>query len=198
MENETIQQNLHYIKQIMADSRQTFVDNGLGLIGWGILCVTGIIVMYVCMLFQISLNALILWVAVVLAGFLWTLTINRRLRRQYRSCTFAYKMMRAVWLVCSLALMIVGFVGFYRIDVQILPALFAIIMGIGIALSGMIMGRRLIVGCAGGWWLGAILMFLFPWKHHFLVFAGLMVVFAILPGIALYSSWKKELQRKNP
>jgi hypothetical protein len=198
MENETIQQDLHFIKQIMADSRQAFVDNGLRLIGWGILCVTGIIAWYACMLFQVALNALILWAAVVLAGFLWTLTINRRLRRQYQSCTFAYKMMRAVWLVCGLALTIVGFVGFLRIDVQIMPALFAIIMGIGMALSGMIMGRRLIISCTGGWWLGAILMFLFPWKHYFLVFAGLMVTFAILPGIALYSSWKKELQQKNP
>lgn len=198
MENETIQQDLHFIKQIMADSRQAFVDNGLRLIGWGILCVTGIIAWYACMLFQIALNALILWAAVVLAGFLWTLTINRRLRRQYHSCTFAYKMMRAVWLVCGLALTIVGFVGFLRIDVQIMPALFAIIMGIGMALSGMIMGRWLIISCTGGWWLGAILMFFFPWKYYFLVFAGLMVVFAILPGIALYSSWKKELQRKNP
>ena len=56
--------------------------------------------------------------------------------------------------------------------------------------TGLLNGRKLDQKLSYGWWLGAVIMFMLPGKISFLIFAAMMIIFQVIPGIISYRSFK--------
>jgi hypothetical protein len=70
----------------------------------------------------------------------------------------------------------------------------AVILGVSYFVTGVIYGQRWISYLSIGWWLGAVITFIWSGMNSLLVFAFMMVVLQILPGIVFYKKFKKEFQ----
>jgi len=189
------QQELAFIKKVMADSRQIIIDDGRGFVFWGLLVSFGLLVTY----FSIAgrWEASLSWFWPVLIGIGWIYTISTEIRREKkrRVRTFAGKIMGGLWFSVGISATIFGFIGSlagaYH-GVYISPTI-SVVLGIGYLLSGLLYGKTWISLLSIGWWTGAIVMFFMQNLETILIMVGMMIFLQIIPGIILFKESKKEL-----
>lgn len=195
MENrDKIFEDLQYVKQIIADSKNLVVDNGIGFIIWGVIIIAGLLGTYIDIVLSGTQFSLEIWIILILGGWLYSLYkwyINRDRKKR---TTFAGRIMSATWLASGIAMTIIGFIGTYSgayKSVYISPII-AVILGIAFYVSSFLDENKLMKFIAPLWWLGSIYMFFFPGIHTILVMAFLMLFLQVIPGIILYKKYKSE------
>jgi hypothetical protein len=193
------QQELAFIKKVMADSRQIIVDDGKGFIFWGILIACGLFFTYLSIAGKWEFSLGWFWPALIAFGWIVTFVIEIRAEKKRSTKTFAGKIMGALWISCGVAMTILGFIGGITAayhNVFISPII-AVILGIAYLVSGVLQGKNWVSLLSIGWWAGAILMFYLQNLETLLIMVGMMIVFQTIPGTLLYLEWKKELQTVN-
>ena len=65
-------EDLAYIRQIMNDSKNIIIDNGMGFVIWGILVVIGLTITYAKIQFEWLIDTRIVWAVLIGAGWLYT------------------------------------------------------------------------------------------------------------------------------
>lgn len=200
MENkEQLYEDLQYIKQIVKDSRNVVVDNGIGFILWGILISLGLIGSYIDVKIPGDQFSGEIWIGLILIGWIFTYFQWYNHRGKVKKITFAGKIMSATWLSAGIAMTILGFIGTYSgayHGVYISPII-ASILGIAFYLTARITESKMMLYAAPVWWAGSIYMFIFPGINTLLVMAGLMLVLQITPGIIFYKKYKSDHQRNG-
>lgn len=91
---------------------------------------------------------------------------------------------------------LIGFLGMYSGALKAwgISPMMSSVLGIAYFISGIVYGDSWIKYLSLGWWGGAVVMFLLPSLHILLVFAAMMILFQIVPGIIFYIKWKNELK----
>lgn len=194
MKESDPQQEIAFIKQIMEDSRRIIIDDGKIYLIWGIFFLIGIAGEFAITAFNITVGSIYFWLGLMSCAWICTLWVVWKKRSWPRAQTFAGKILRAVWIACFIAMTILGFVGYFSGYVQaaVLADIIAAIIGIGYFVSGTISNFNWMRNTAFGWWGGSILMFFFtPFPANMLVFAIMIALFQVIPGIVLYTRWKK-------
>jgi hypothetical protein len=196
MEKQQAELEINMIKQIMDDSKKIVVDDGKGYIIWGILIVIGLVGTYI--LIQSRLYEFIgwLWVASIGAGWVYTIFKHVISGHKKKVRTFAGKILGALWFSCGITMTLIGFVGTGTgsYGAYTISPLMAVVLGIAYFVTGIIYGQPWVRNLAAGWWLGAVATFIWSGMYSLLVFAGMMIVLQIIPGIILYSKFNKEYQ----
>ena len=196
MEKQQAELEINMIKQIMDDSKKIVVDDGKGYIIWGILIVIGLVGTYI--LIQSRLYEFIGWLWVASIGAGWVYTIFRHVISGHKKKvrTFAGKILGALWFSCGITMTLIGFVGTGTgsYGAYTISPLMAVVLGIAYFVTGIIYGQPWVRNLAAGWWLGAVATFIWSGMYSLLVFAGMMIVLQIIPGIILYSKFNKEYQ----
>ena len=194
MEKQQAELEINMIKQIMDDSKKIVVDDGKGYIIWGILIVIGLVGTYI--LIQSRLYEFIgwLWVASIGAGWVYTIFKHVISGHKKKVRTFAGKILGALWFSCGITMTLIGFVGTGTgsYGAYTISPLMAVVLGIAYFVTGIIYGQPWVRNLAAGWWLGAVATFIWSGMYSLLVFAGMMIVLQIIPGIILYSKFNKE------
>lgn len=188
MSDRSPEQELAYIRRIMADSRRTLDENGMWQVVWSGVTMTGIALHYLISYLHIRISPTWLWTALMAAGCAWSLVHGARERRRKRHSTFAARLLRDVWVACGVGFAVIGFVASQRIPYTVLPALFCIVAAIGTFLTSRISGYRLILWTSMAWWLASVLMLVFPNHFNLLWIAGLMGVLMLAPGLYIHRS----------
>lgn len=188
MNQETALKDLEFIKNIMADAQKKVYDNGVGLIGWGILVTIGLISTYIGIVSKYYFVYAWNWVVVV--GIGWAATIVHSIKHKKLSSerTFGGKILSALWIAGGVAMTLIGFVGTSAgaySGVYISP-LISIILGIMYFVTGAILGKKWVSYLSIGWWLGAIIMFVWPYLYTLLFMAALIILLQIIPGIIFF------------
>ena len=196
MEKHNAELEISMIKQIMDDSKKIVVDDGKGYIIWGALIVIGLLGTYFLILGKLYEYIGWLWIASIGAGWVYTIIIHAVKGHKKKVRTFAGKILGAVWFSCGITMTIVGFVGTGTgsFGAYTISPMMSVILGIAYFVTGVINGQGWVRNLAAGWWIGAIVTFIWTGINSLLVFAGMMVVLQIIPGIVLYSKFKKEYQ----
>ena len=186
---------ISYIKHIIQDSRKAFVDNGIGYIIWGIIIVIGILSSYYMTINRIENNYGLNWIILISLGWIFSFVFAKRKKREFKTSTFAGKILAAVWFSSGVAMTLIGFVGTTSGAVHgvFISPIISVILGIAFFISGFIYGSKWISLLSIGWWAGAILMFYWPGVQVFLIMSFMMILFQIIPGIILYQKAKKEI-----
>ena len=194
MDSINAQSELAFIKKVIADSRTAIIDDGKELIVWGLLVVIGMLTMYFAMQFDYKISKLLLWATLIGIGCVYTTVNYFQSRKKKRFATFGGKILGSLWLGCGIVMTIIGFIAPFTGAVKpwaIVP-MTSLVIGVGYLVTGVIHDDRWTRLSAIGWWLGAIVMLLWPGYYMFLLFAAMMIVFQIFPGIKLYHQWKSQ------
>ncbi len=69
-------------------------------------------------------------------------------------------------------------------------------LGISYFTSGAIQQMKWMQYLAVGWWIGAVVLFIFPSIHTLLIFAGMMIGLQLVPGIILNIKSRNEVNMK--
>ncbi len=189
------QQELAFIKAVMEESRRKLVIDGTLYIVWGIVISVGMLATYA--LLEAKMYSWIGWTWVVCIGFGWIFSIMRGFRQHQneRVRSLIGKLIAALWIGTGITMTLIGFIGTatgFISGMNVIP-LMAMILGIPYLVSGIMVDNWLISKLAFGWWLGGVAMMIWPGTHIFFIFALMMVLFQILPGIVLRRRWKKEI-----
>jgi len=194
MEKQQAELEISMIKQIMEDSKKIVVEDGKGYITWGILVVIGMLGTYFLILDRLFSYIGWLWIATIGLGWIYTFASSFRKNPEKKVRTFAGKILGAVWVSCGIAMTMVGFVGTASgaIGAYTISPMMAVILGIAYFVTGIVYGLPWVRNLAIGWWIGAIVTFFWSGMNSLLAFAAMMIAFQIIPGIILYSKFKKE------
>lgn len=200
MEIKDVQSELAVIKQIMEDTRKINVNNGIHYIFWGILVAVCLIANYVLVLNGISMNYVgYLWLIAMTAGAVIDGFIGKYQTKINSVNTFAGKLLSSVWFASGISMFIFGFVGVFAKaynPIYICPII-STSLGISYFVSGAIQQIKWFKYISLGWWLGSILLFVFPSIHTLLIFAFMLIVFQVIPGIIIRNKSKSELGYKT-
>ncbi|HAP36082.1 MAG TPA: hypothetical protein DCQ28_09125 [Bacteroidetes bacterium] len=199
MEEIEARDELVFIKKVIEDSRRMIVYDGNDFIVWGILVAVGMIAMYVNIVFQYYLSPLLLWGILIGMGWVYSLIRGFVVHRRSHERTFAGKVISSVWLSCGIVMTLIGFalpaLGVIK-GWEIMP-LIALVTGIAYYITSIVITEKWVRYSAYGWWIGALLIAAFPGKYIFLIYAGMMVCFQIVPGIVLQRHYKNQFVKQN-
>lgn len=196
-DNKQAELEISLIKKIMDDSRQAVEYNGIHFIFWGTLVAICLIINY---FFVISGTAGkyagILWSVAMPIGAITDAFIGWRMQKKQPASTFAGRMLGSLWLASGIAMFIFGFLGpaagAYK-HVFICPVI-STLLGATYFTSGSLQQLPWLRNLSLAWWGGAALMYLWPGKQTLLVFALMMILLQVLPGMMLYRKVRSSIQ----
>ena len=194
MEKQQAELEINMIKKIMDDSRRIVTDDGVGYIIWGVLVIAGLLSTYFAITFEKYNYILWAWVILIGGGWIYTIVINVKKDRNRKVRTLAGKILGGLWVSAGIAMTLIGFIGTSTGAIRgyAISPMMSIVLGIAYFVSGIVYSQPWIRNLAIGWWAGAVLMMLWPGSYTLLVFAAMMALLQVLPGIILYLKWKKE------
>jgi len=199
MESKQAELELSLIKKMMEDTRKLNVDNGIHYIFWGILVALGLLINYLMLVFKFYTKYIgFVWLVMMVSGAIADILIGKYQSRRSQVSTYAGRILSSLWLASGVAMFIYGFVGplsdAYN-SIYICPVI-ATSLGISYFTSGSIQQLGWLRSVSFGWWAGAIVMFVFPGIHTLLIFAIMIIMLQIVPGMLLNKK-SKELHTDN-
>ncbi|MFQ6677094.1 MAG: hypothetical protein ACE5D0_02135 [Fidelibacterota bacterium] len=192
MAQETIQDDLAYIKKIIEESRKNVCSSGIHLMVWGIIIPIALVVSWFLARFNINgITEWIHWVLVIIGGWLFELIYNQRVERKRSVRTYSEKVDGMMWLSLGITMTMIGFVGTAAgaFSTLYLSPILCTILAVGYFTSGVLYDAKWIRNLAVGWWAGAVIMFIFPGLYHLLFMAGMMIFFQTIPGYIIHKNW---------
>ena len=202
MENVKPQEELAFIRRIMADSRGQVADDGKPSIVWGIIVVLGMLFNY----YEGYMHALTgqrqyagwVWLGLCLLGLVYIYWHVRTQNRRQRSKTFAGRVAGAIWgaVGVSMSIFIAATIIGYSLDRTIaLHPIFictvtSLILGIGYFVSGILYEISWLRWVAIGWWASSVIYVFWPRADALLVYAAAMIVLQIIPGVILLRKYR--------
>ena len=197
MEQNQLQDDIAYLRIMIDNNRRSLIDNGITYISAGIYVLIGVVVSYILDVNGLTKLQPFLWLVLMALLIIINFIIQKKIQKKHVKKTFASKVFDATWFACGIPIAVISIL--FLTTGSISPTSFFIfistILGIGYFLTGIINELRLMVILAFGWWLATILSIF--WKYIgeeyqlALLFAGLIFLFEIIPGIIIYTKWKK-------
>jgi hypothetical protein len=201
MDSKQAELELSVIKKIMEDSRNVVCNNGWHYIFWGVIVSIALTANYFMLLMKAEVEyARWMWLALMIGAAITAGIYARRKEKKRPVKTFAGKLLGSLWFAGGIAMFMFGFIGTFSgaySAIYICPII-STVLGITFYTSGEIQQLKWQKLLACGWWLGAILMFLFPSVHTLLIFALMLTFFQTIPGIILNRKYKKEMSFNVP
>ena len=87
------------------------VDNGVGLLTWGILVVIGMILTYASVHLGVSMPSTLIWAVVIGVGWLLSIWLGWINVKRSRTRTFIQKVLWSMWSGLGITMTIIGFLG---------------------------------------------------------------------------------------
>lgn len=193
-EKQKLFEDLEYIKQIIHDSRNVVVQNGIGFIVWGIIIIIGLVFSYIDTSLSGDQYSSEGWLILISGGWLYTIFSWLTNRKVKKAITFAERIIGSTWLAAGITMTLLGFVGpaagAYN-GVYVSPLL-ASILGIAFFITANIHNSKILKSIAPLWWLGAAYMLIFPGIQTIIIMAAMMLFLQVIPGIVFYRKYKAE------
>jgi hypothetical protein len=194
-DNTTPEIELAVIRKIMEDSRQVVANNGIHFIFWGILVSVCLFANYYMLMTKTALDKVgMMWAAAMTLGAIADGILRKSLERKQKVLTFGGRLLGSLWTASGIAMFMFGFLGpisgAYN-PIYICPVI-STMLGVSYMVSGSIQQLPWLRNIALGWWIGAAAMFFLPGRHTLLVFALMMLLLQVLPGILINRSNKKK------
>jgi hypothetical protein len=193
MDEKTAMDELQFIKKVIEDTKKSMTYNGLDYIVWGILVIAGMLIQYGALLSHYYFNYFWVWSVLIPAG--WAFSIyNGKNKKEKLPRTFTGRIIAYVWGATGVGMTLLGFIGTMTGGIKpvFVGAILSVSLGTGYYITGKIIEAKWISNIAIGWWIGSIVMFVYPGIHSVLIMALMMFFFQTVPGIIIYRKYKKE------
>jgi hypothetical protein len=201
MEAINPEQELAYIRKIINDSRTSAAEDGIPYIVWGVIVAIGMLANYFEVQYQVDLKAGYIWIALILGGWASTFWYVRRNKRDPRPKSFTDKFQGAIWGACgsTIGMIVLVFavhittIGQSGINPLYTCSIASFILGIAYYLSGYTLEIRWLRYIGFAWWAGAIIQYYFVGIHVFLIYAAMLLLFQVIPGIILNRMYRRSI-----
>ncbi len=192
---DELKQEIALIRQIMEETKRVTRDNGKYYIFWGALVMVGLLLSYFTIKLSLGLNHGLIWLVCVGIGWIGYFIMGYKDKARQRSETFSGRVLMMIWLGCGIALTILGFVGTFTGGIKFgaLSAVIATVLGVGYFVSSVLYPHKWFIYLAIGWWLGGIVTFFLQGDESILILALMIFALQMVPGLVLYSRYKKEI-----
>lgn len=193
MDEKTAAEELAFIKNIINDSRNSFVLSGKPYIIWGILIVIGLFLEFFRKFFAWDFNYMYYtWILLVTVGWLYSYFSSKKHNKSNQIKSLGSKIIGSVWLACGISMTIFGLLGTISGAIKgiYVSPVMSMILGIAYFITAVIYNYKWLRNLSIGWWIGAIIMFFYPSQYTNLIMAFMMIGLQILPGIILLNKVK--------
>ncbi len=202
MENTySAQEELAYIRKIIGESRQAFVEDGKPYIVWGIIVAFCMTMTYLSVLTQTELYVGYIWLGLSLVGIAYILFYVKKSPKEQKVKSFMDRIQGAIWGACGsaigLSVILITISGNSTpsdvppIHQYYICFITSIILGIAYFLSGVANDLKWLSRIGYAWWAGAVFMIIFPSVHVLGLYAAMVIAFQVVPGIVLMKRYKK-------
>lgn len=186
-------EELAFIHRIMTESREKISMDGRSAIMWGVIVAIGMIATYLTALAGKDFGIGWLWMGMSFLGVAYTIFYERKVERFRPVHTLVGRVLGSVWaavgssigIFISMVFLTNGMGREMALNPYFILPVTAILTSIGYFLSGKLTGLRWLEFVAGAWMLGAIGFMFFPSIHGLLVYAVMMILFHVVPGVIL-------------
>ncbi len=185
---DTVRDEIAFIRRAIEEGRSYAHVHGVDMIVWGVLMGIGYLGNYARVAGFSSINPDWIWLACVLAG--WIFSLRKRLRGKFCSGPAApmVRALQMLWFSCGITLTCMALAMAFNAGIQAdqLKAISAGVLGIGFFVSAFLTNVRWLRFVACGWWGGEIIFCFFhlgPYPQ--LLGAVLMFGLLALPGYLL-------------
>lgn len=194
------EEELSFIKKIMEDSRQATLDNGMGFILWGAIGLLGIGLTYISHYGKLGISSAYIWVGLFTIGIAHLVYTMRKEQKRDKVKTLASRILGAVWLSCTVVALFLLMLPLL-VDIEpgrIILSAIVFVIGIGYFISSSILNNKWIRLNSVIWWLIAFINSAVEFPHSQMIFlTTLLLFFQLIPGLILYSKWKKEYKNNS-
>lgn len=172
--------------------------NSLISILWGLIFAKCFTLEYLVQLYDIPINSTI---------YIWSLSLSMaaaatfvfvRLTLQERQFSMTISPAGSIWGACGLGLLLTATTGFTveSINPYLIPALLALIMGVGYCAQSLLEKDPMYLFSGFGWWLGAAILFDQSSMNGLRIMAILIIIFTVCPTVLKITRQSRE--RKAP
>ena len=180
------------IKLALEQQGKLLPFRGLLYIFWGIILAKCIFAEWAIRKYQLPVNSFYIWIPTLIFASVSTwVYAGVTLRDVYRQ-PLTGQFVAAIWGGCFMAAALVVVVGYGggSLSLFILPAICAVILGVGYFIHSVLDQRFIFKLSAYCWWLGSIPLFINPYLDALAWFSLMIILFQVLPATGLYLQWK--------
>lgn len=127
------------------------------------------------------------WLVLMSSGAIVSIVQGIRRRKRAKVVSYIDQFLSNLWFACGLSIFLVAFVAtaLGAISINSMVPVLAVILGIGIFVTGGTIDWRLVRFAGVVWWFSALIMMLTPQPYHTLILALTIVPGELIPGYAL-------------
>ena len=188
MEN-TEQQNLALIADMIADARKEFNDRSFYFLLWGWVVSLCCLAQYVLLYLKKDYNGIV-WILMIPTAIVQILYAVRQKRREGVK-TYIDKVVGYVWVAIGVCL-VLTLSSSWALQLNTYPVLI-MLYGVGTFLSGSIMGLKPMIWGAIACWVIAAVTFYVSFEYQLLLLPLSLIVSYIIPGYLLKNRFRKNV-----
>jgi hypothetical protein len=161
---------------------------------WGLIMAKCLLAQWSATVYHIPINTgLYVWTLSVGGSGALTLVYAFILFRELPQMPLSGRIVSATWLGCGAGFAVLAIVAivYGTFTIYLLPALAAVLLGVGCYIHSVVTRQRLFKFLAAGWWLAALGLFTQPTIHSLAWMALSLVILVILPAGGLLYGGRK-------
>lgn len=190
----------HDFKQVqlaLEKGRRAAPFRGLLFLFWGLILAKCCAVQWAIVTYAVPIDGvLFIWLPTLFFGAVCTVVYARLTLEEFHRAPLTTNLVRGIWVACavSLAVFAIVGVGFKGFTLTLLPAILAVILGLGYCIHGFLDQRRLYFICAVGWWLSSVWLFYLNSLNALLWLALMLLVLQVAPTTVLYFESRRRIR----
>lgn len=200
MDRENALQELDMIKRTIEDSRKLLIDNGVGLLLWGVISSIGLIITYLLVMMRFDVIIAPLWGVLVAGGWIFNyFAYYRKKSKPEPYKPFGARILGGLWVAIGVAMCIFGFLATATgaLSHVFITAALSTLLGSSFFTSAYIFDLNWMKAIGVGWWIGAVVMFVWPGAYTLLLMALMLILFQIVPGMIFYRRFQKAKREEH-
>ncbi|GHB99601.1 hypothetical protein [Cerasicoccus arenae] len=179
---------------------QVAVSRMLLLVFWGLILAKCSLLQWAILNYDVPVDGgLFIWLPSFLFGAVCSFVYGKVTLEEFHRTPLTSRLVRGIWAACIAAMALFGVVavGLGGMSPFLLPAIFAVLMGVGFFIQAMIDPRPYLRAAAVGWWLGSIWLFYEASISALLSLSILIITMQVIPTTLLFWQEKQALKRSN-
>lgn len=197
--NANLESEILFIKKIMNESRKSALDNGKYYILWGVVISIACFANYFIIKLGFDFNSNYFWAVCILAGWVTSIYWGYKDSKKAKTYSAANKTISALWASLGISMLVIVVAGKVSgaISYASISPLIAAVLGVGYFTSGVMYSDKMLKIMAFCWWGASAAMFNIKGVEVLLANGIFLLVFQVIPGLILFSKWRKELSVNN-
>jgi hypothetical protein len=182
------QNDLALIRRLMDEGQRAVRGDGTHFIGWGLAAAVGLVLTDLAITGRVGISVGWVWVIVLLCGWGFSLWAGWTAHETARVSTAAGRLLTGSWAGTGIGLTLLVALSLSRgvVPPAALSGIVAVLLGTGFFASSFLIGSWMTY-LAIAWWSGGAALLVWPTRHAPLVLGAMLLLFQVLPGVALFT-----------